>query len=61
MNVYVYTENTRINHCMVCEYYRADPIEPPCNGCKKRKKPLKPCRVVYINDHKYVLEGGDAE
>lgn len=62
MNVYVYTEKTRLNHCMVCEYYRTEPTEPPCNGCKRRKKPMKPCSEIYINDHRYVLaEGGDDE
>lgn len=60
-NVYVYTEKTRLNHCMLCEYYRTKPTETPCNGCKQRVKPLKPCRAVYINDHKYVLKGGEDE
>lgn len=60
-NVYVYTEKTRLNHCMLCEYYRTEPTEAPCKECRQRVKPLKPCRALYINDHKYVLEGGEEE
>lgn len=55
MSTYIYSES-RFNHCLICKFRKTHFTEYPCKGCRKRKNPLVPADVIYINGNKYVLE-----
>lgn len=60
MKGYIYS-NYIFNCCSVCEHQLKRAINTPCDGCRKRVKPKKPLKELYVNEIKYILDEDDTE